>query len=145
MFCLRPTPSTSSIIIHPIWLTPSIGCLLSAGQVTHFSPPSHPLTKTSKGNSSNFLLSPRVGSSFLTSSGSPDSPCIEPKPLLASSNGLVRLPMSRSGRSMPCSIASREGFLPESSYLYISHPSDGVIFRVCLFTLLLHFSVVIFC
>jgi len=84
---------------------------------------------------SKFSSSPTVGSSFFTSSDAPTFPYIGPRPLLASGNGLVQPPVPRSGRFMICLIASREGFLPERSCLYISRPRGEMIFRVCLFYL----------
>jgi len=51
--------------------------------------PSHPRTRVLRENFSRFLKRPRVGSSFFTSSGGLNFLCIGPRPIPASSNGLV--------------------------------------------------------
>jgi len=84
-----------------------------------------------------FLSRPRVGSSFFMSSISPNFLCIGPRPLPASSSGLVRSLVPRNRRFATCLIASRGGCLPARSCQYISRPRGGLIFSVCLYSLLL--------
>jgi len=133
-FLLLPPSCTTTHCTRPTRLA---GYPLSANRVIFSLPPSHPLTRISREIFLRFLSSPRVGGSFLTSSGGPNFLYIGPRPLPVSSNGLVRSLVSRSGRYGTCLVASRGDFLPTRFYRYISRLRGGLIFKVCLYSLLL--------